>query len=374
MKVCHIGFARYPGIGAIAMYEHSRNMAKLGADVHVIATRDKGKKGEKIDGVTAFLVESHSVKKLSVYPFLFIMKAYAYLKTFPDATFDIIHVYHFSGSSFFPIFLRNKGKKWIFFTCSGPIRGGLISRIGWQIQSAESRFFNHIILRDESHIPPFSYRKDDDITIVPIGADFDLFSPGESGIREMYGIGPDEFLFLYVGNLHPIRRVETVIEAFKMVNKKKEARLMIVGNGGTERLRAYAEALKMEDRVVFTGGIPHKEVPLYMRCCDVFVSHVPITPDFDIQPPLKTVEALACGLPVIATNTLGNRRFITHGENGYLSGDDAVSIKNAMITLMEDESLKRKLGKNATSSVRMYNWEAIVKNKLLPAYERLVAG
>jgi glycosyltransferase involved in cell wall biosynthesis len=372
MKVCYIGFARYPGVGAIAMYEHSRNLAKLGADVHVVATAEKGKRGEELEGVTVFLVESPSVKKLSVYPLLFIKKAYAYLKTFPDGAFDIIHVVHFSGSSFFPVFLRKKAKKWVFFTGSGPIQGGLISKVGWWIQSAESRFFDHLILRDKSHIPPFSYRKDGDITIVPIGADFNLFSPGKSDIREKYGIDPDEFLFLYVGTLHPIRRVETVLEAFNLMSENPEARLMVVGNSGTQRLRTYAETLTVEDRVVFTGTIPHREVPQYMRCCDVFVSHVPMTPDFDIQPPLKTVEALACGLPVIATNTLGNRRFISHKKNGYLTGDDAVSLKDAMVTLMEDEPLRRKLEKNAHSSVSMYNWETIVRDTLYPVYERLI--
>ena len=372
MRVCHIGFSQFPGIGTIAMYEYSRNLAKLGVDVRVIAAGEKREEKE-IDGVHVSLLESHSMKKRSVHPLLFTYRLLSYVRTFQDAEFDIIHVYHFPGSSSLPLFLRNKGRKWVFFTTSGPIRGGITSQVGWKLQSVESRFFDHIILRDESHIHQFKYRNNDEISIVPIGADLSLFSPGESSIREMYGIDPSEFLFLYVGNLHPARRLETVIEALKMVNKQKSARMMMVGNGGTQRLNHYAEAAGV-DGVIFTGSVPYDDVPSYMRCCNVFVSYVPQTPEFDIQPPLKTVEALASGLPVIATDTLGNRRFITHMENGFLSGDDAVSLKNAMIELMENEALTEKLAKNAEQSVTDYDWRAIVKKRLLPVYEQLISG
>jgi len=370
MKVCHIGFSRYPGIGSVAMYEYSRNLARLGIDVQVIAAGETDTKEKEIDGVTVLFIKSSSVKNLSMYPFLFLVRVYRYLKRVPDSAYDIVHVYHFPGSSSFPFLLRGKGKKWIFFTTSGPIRGGVTSRIGWSIQSAESRLFDHIILRDKSHTSPFSYTKD--ITIVPIGADFNRFSPGKSHMRDRYSVDPDEFLFLYVGNLHPARRIETVIEALKMVNEKREAKLMLVGNGGTKRLKKYAKDLKVSSQVIFTGSIPYEEIPLYMRCCNVFLSYVPVTPEFDIQPPLKTVEALACGLPVIATDTLGNRRFVNHRENGFLSGDDVLSVRNSMVTLMENESLRKELKKNARPSAQTYDWETIVRDKLLPAYEKLI--
>lgn len=372
MRVCHIGFSRYPGIGSVAMYEYTRNLAKLGVDVQVIATEETEKEEKEIDGVKVFYVKSPSVKNLSVYPLPFTQQSLLYLKKFPDSYFDIIHVYHYPGCFLFPLFLRNKGKKWIFFTTSGPIRGGFISKMGWSMQSYESHYFDHIILRDKSHIFTFSYRKNEDITIVPIGADLNYFSPGKSPMRKKYGIDPSTFLFLYAGNLSPLRRIETLIEGLKVVTKKTDAVLMLVGDGGTERLKKYAEAVGMKSRVYFTGGVPYTAVPSYMRCCNSFLSYVPVTPEFDIQPPLKTVEALACGLPVIATNTLGNRRFITHRENGLLTADDAVSLGHSMLELMENDALRKRLERNARPSVVEHDWGAIVKNKLLPAYERIL--
>ncbi len=367
MKVCHIGFSHYPGIGSVSMYEHSRNLAALGADITVIAAGETSKDFQ-VDGVRTHFIKSPSVKNFSVYPLLFTLKAVSYLRKLPGS-FDVVHVYHFPGSSLLPLLLKRKAKKWIFFTTSGPVRGGILSKIGWGLQSLESRFFDHIILRDESHIPQFSYRRE--VTIVPIGADFKLFSPGKSSVREQYKIDPDSFLFLYAGNLHPVRKIEVLIDGLKMV---KKAHLMIVGDTGEKRLRDYAENAGMSQHITFTGAVPYREVPLFVRCCDVFLSYVPITPEFDIQPPLKTLEALACGVPVIATDTLGNRRFITHRKNGYLVEDDAVSLGNAMRELMEDKSLLKTLRENARSSVADYDWSKIVKNKLLPTYTRLVSG
>jgi glycosyltransferase involved in cell wall biosynthesis len=372
MNVCHIGFSRYPGVGSISMYEHSINLAALGLNIQVIAAGEKEEE-KRINNLNIFLVNSASVKKLSVYPLLFVYAVLSYCKKFPDKKFDIIHVYYFPGCFLLPLLLKNKGKKWVFFTTSGPIQGGITSCIGWRMQSFESRFFDLIILRDESHKPPFVYRKDE-ITIVPIGADFNLFSPGTSFMREKYGIEPSVFLFLYVGNLLPVRKIETLIDALKIVLKTKKAALMVVGSGGTQRLTQYAQEVGVKDYVIFTGEVPFTDVPEYMRCCDIFLSYVPITPEFDIQPPLKTVEALACGLPVIATNTLGNRRFITHKENGYLTGDDVSSVADSMLVLMENEALRQKLKMNARPSAADHHWKAIVKERLLPAYKNILKG
>jgi glycosyltransferase involved in cell wall biosynthesis len=371
MKTCHIGFSWYPGIGSVSLYEHSQNLAKLGVDVQVVAAGRKRQEKE-MNGVRVLLAESPSVTNLSLYPLLFIYKAGQFLRRVPDCEFDIIHVYHFPGAFALPLFLRKKGRKWIFFTTSGPVKGGIISKLGWAVQTHESRLFDHLILRDPSHIPQFSYRDPHEITIVPIGADLDLFRPGNSTGRKDLGIDEDTFLFVYAGNLGRVRKIETLIDALKLLGTEK-ATLLLVGDGGTERLRLYAKAAGMEDQVVCTGSVPYEKVAGYMRCGDVFLSYVPLTPEFDAQPPLKTVEALACGLPVIASDTRGNRRFVTHKENGYLVQDDAVSVYRAMAHLMEDESLRKKLAHAARPSVSHCGWGDIVKNSLLPAYRKILA-
>jgi glycosyltransferase involved in cell wall biosynthesis len=371
MKTCHIGFSRYPGIGSVSLYEHSQNLAKLGVDVQVVAAGTK-KQEKEMNGVRVFLAESPSVTNLSLYPLLFIYKVSQFLRRVPDYEFDIIHVYHFPGAFVFPLFLRKKGRKWIFYTTSGPVKGGTISKLGWAAQTYESRLFDHLILRDPSHVPQFSYRNPHEITIVPIGVDLDLFRPGDSAAREDLEIDEDTFLFVYAGSLGRVRKIETLIDALKLLETKKAA-LLLVGDGGTERLRLYAKNAGMEDQVVCTGSVPYEKVAEYMRCGDVFVSYVPLTPEFDMQPPLKTIEALACGLPVIASNTKGNRRFVTHRENGYLFQDDSGSVYRAMAHLMEDESLRKKLAHAARPSVSGRRWGDIVKNSLLPAYMKILA-
>lgn len=372
MKVCHIGFSRYPGLGSIAMYEYSRNLSFLGVDVSVIAAGKTTGEGI-IDGVRVFFMKSPSVTNLSIYPLFFVLKCIFYMRKIPDHEFDIIQVYHFPFSSLLPFLFRSKSKKWVFFTTSGPVRGSFISFLGWKLQTLESWIFDHVILRDEAHKIQFSYRKDDTITIVPIGANLGFFHDQKSSIREKFRIDPDMFLFTYAGSLNPVRKIETLIDSLKSVLTHEEAALMIIGNGWSERLREYAQVNHMEDHVIFTGEIPYDQVPVYLAAANCFISYVPITPEFDIQPPLKTVEALATGLPVIATDTLGNRRFIRHGENGVLTGDDASSMSSAMLLVMHNDSLREKVQKNARKSIEEHDWKKIVSQKLLPAYERILA-
>jgi glycosyltransferase involved in cell wall biosynthesis len=354
------------------MYEYSRNLSLLGIDVCVVAAGEKNKE-KTVDGAQVSFLKSSSVTNLSIYPLFFVLKCLLYLRNLPDNAFDIIHVYHFPFCSLLPAVYRSKGMKWVFFTTSGPVKGSFISYLGWKLQTLESQIFDHVILRDASHIPQFSYRSDSTITIVPIGADLKFFAPHPSSIRETYGIDEDVFLFTYVGSLNAVRKIETLIDALDTGFNGEKVALMIVGNGGTQRLKEYAQEKNIIDHIIFTGEILYGRVPEYLAVADCFISYVPITPEFDIQPPLKTVEALAMGLPVIATNTLGNRRFIRDGENGLLTGDDVHSISSAMLHILKNPSLREQLKKNARPSVQEHDWQKIVSEKLLPTYERILS-
>ena len=93
-----------------------------------------------------------------------------------------------------------------------------------------------------------------------------------------------------------------------------------------------------------------------------------------LQPPLKTVEYLAAGLPTVATDTLGNRTFVQHGINGVLCGDSAKEYGQSLAALAQDESGYMRMQQMARSSVDTYDWRAIVQNRLIPAYYQILAG
>ncbi|HRE16056.1 MAG TPA: glycosyltransferase, partial [Rhodocyclaceae bacterium] len=94
---------------------------------------------------------------------------------------------------------------------------------------------------------------------------------------------------------------------------------------------------------------------------------------FEHQPPTKTVEYLAQGLPVIATDTAGNRSFIRHGVNGILSSDTPATFGQAIIDLLQSSHQIKELAAHARTSVTAFNWENIVREQVIPHYKKVLA-
>jgi glycosyltransferase involved in cell wall biosynthesis len=111
-----------------------------------------------------------------------------------------------------------------------------------------------------------------------------------------------------------------------------------------------------------------------LNAADIGISYVPKTPQYDPQPPLKTVEFLACGLPTIATDTVGNRVFIRNEYNGLLIDDTVESLSNAIVKLVTDTSLRTKFASVSRQSVRKYDWQNIVEKKLIPIYRWIISN
>jgi glycosyltransferase involved in cell wall biosynthesis len=88
--------------------------------------------------------------------------------------------------------------------------------------------------------------------------------------------------------------------------------------------------------------------------------------------PKTLLEAMACGLPVIGTNVEGIKEVIEHRENGILCETDSGSIKEAITTIMEDEGLRKRLGKNARKTIEeRFSLEKMV-DKELELYTQLL--
>jgi len=121
-----------------------------------------------------------------------------------------------------------------------------------------------------------------------------------------------------VGGLHESRELDTLISAYGKVDGPT-TRLLVIGDGRDRTaLEAHAASIGLEDEVTFTGSIPHSEIPSHLAALDIGLAWIPDRPQYRNQPPLKTVEYLAAGLPVIATPTPGNLEFCS-SRNSVLS-------------------------------------------------------
>ncbi|WP_299024194.1 glycosyltransferase [uncultured Thermanaerothrix sp.] len=132
-------------------------------------------------------------------------------------------------------------------------------------------------------------------------------------VRQAWNLDPDRPLFLYVGRLDPEKRLPVLLKAVAEV-QGRPFQVALAGEGGMEAtLRRWVSAHHLQDRVQFLGWVPREAVIQLLQAADVFVM------PGDVESlSLATLEAMACGKPVIAARAMALPELVHHGENGRL--------------------------------------------------------
>ena len=150
----------------------------------------------------------------------------------------------------------------------------------------------------------------DKIYVIPGGVDLEKFSPARLSdmIRSRYGYPPDKYLLLTVRNLVPRMGLEKLILAMKQIVAETNNVHLVIGGEGPLRmtLNAIVKRLNLESDISFAGFIPEESLPDYYRMADVFVLPTRNLEGFG----LVTLEALACGVPVLGTPVGGTKEIL----------------------------------------------------------------
>jgi glycosyltransferase involved in cell wall biosynthesis len=194
------------------------------------------------------------------------------------------------------------------------------------------------------------------ITTIPAGVDLEHFHPAadRGAVREELGIPHDRNVLLTVRDLEPRMGIEAFLEA--LARMSPERTLGIVGGTGPLSVTLAHEARRLGvDRLVrFVGHIPEDELPLYYQAADLFVLPTRAHEGFG----LVTVEALACGTPVVATPVGATPEILGPLDPRLLSEDpSADALLNALergLRLVSDPGLRRRCRIYAE---RRYNWD-----------------
>jgi glycosyltransferase involved in cell wall biosynthesis len=209
--------------------------------------------------------------------------------------------------------------------------------------------------------------------VVPNGIDADLFRPRRKPeLRAELGL-PDGRLLVSVGRLSRVKGMDVAIRALgSLATLHDDARLVLVGRGEEEpALRALADELGVATRVVFAGPQPPERVAAYLAAADLFL--FPTTREE--AAPLVLPQAMACGLPVVASRIGGIPEVVgDDGLNGLLvePGDTAAVVEESN-RVLSDEELRRRLGQAARSRVLAeYTVERMVE-RTVAVYEAAAA-
>lgn len=156
---------------------------------------------------------------------------------------------------------------------------------------------------------------------------------------------------IYLGRLLPQKGVTDLIQA---VRRLPSAELLIVGDG-SERVRL--EAIANDIRVTFTGQVPPSTVMEYLQQARVLA--LPAYKGDGL--PNVILEAMAHGVPVVATNTAGIPDVVRHGETGYLfRPGDVQQLATYINRLLTDDVLHQQFGEQSLQAIQLYSWDRVV--------------
>jgi glycosyltransferase involved in cell wall biosynthesis len=203
------------------------------------------------------------------------------------------------------------------------------------------------------------------IEVLPTGIDLERFRPGSrAAARQALGLGPADRILLCVGRLDREKNLEFLLRAFTRVDTPG-ARLVLVGRGmHAEALRSAAAAAGVGDRVEFRGGLPPDGLPTYYRAADVFV----FASTSETQG-LAVLEAMACGLPVVAVRASGIEEVVAEGVSGLLAPEDPAVFAAAATQVLADTDLAAKLAVGGREAAARLGSLAMVE-RLVAAYRR----
>lgn len=259
--------------------------------------------------------------------------------------------------------LLNPSNLWVTWRDRRMLRGGRYRRIVAISERVRRQ------LKEHYHVA------DDRIVTIPNGINLARFDPhnasARSEVRRGFGVPDDAPLVLFVGSQFRLKGLEFAIRA--LGEMKTEAFLLVVGGDTQAPFKRLAEQLGVSDRVIFAGA--RSDLPEIYPAADAFV-----LPTLYETFALVCLEAMASGLPILASPVGGIEDYLVDGANGFHIQRDAREIAAKLDRVLNDPTLHARLRESGLATARNYSWEKIAKqylnlfNDLLAERARKVQG
>ncbi len=212
---------------------------------------------------------------------------------------------------------------------------------------------------------------------IPNSVDTDLFQPvppkTKSKLREALGLPQDKRLVIFTGRLVSYKGLPLLLQVWgRIARENPETALVLVGGGSMdiynaeEQLKDYVAANHLENKVIFCGEV--QNVHQYLQASDIFV--------FPTQKEafgISVIEAMACGLPVVATPVGGLMDILVHERNGLvIRPDHGEDLYKELKRLISDKGLAEALGKSALQTAKDCYSVNRVTGKYLELFQQLL--
>lgn len=244
----------------------------------------------------------------------------------------------------------------------------LAARLYWRLQIPIAARRSSFVITDSEHarqeiMADFQVAPER-IKAIMLGFDPRMLARADAGVtslvRQKYGL-PEGYL-LYVGTIQPRKNIDTLIEAYARLRGQRSVvpKLVIVGRKGWlyDRLFARISELGLVDEIIFTGFVPDEELPHIYAGAALF-AYLSFFEGFGLPP----LEAMACGLPVVTSDTTSLPEVV--GDAGIaVPPADVDAVVAAMARILDDGAFARRLGERGRERAGLFSWEAAARETL----------
>jgi Glycosyltransferase len=302
--------------------------------------------------------------------------------------YDIVHVHTPIAAAIARIAAKIAGVKHIVYTAHGFYfhegMGKLAYLFYYNLEKYFARYFTDWLLlqskEDYELCLAKKFKTPDKILHISNGVDIiykfnpSLIDPGrKQRLKAELGLGLQDVVITFIGRFVREKGIFELLEAFhRLLSKFNHVKLLLIGDTlSSERdQEAYQQINKLTSNpsIVITGF--RKDIPELLSISDIFV-----LPSYREGLPRSIIEAMAMGLPVIATNIRGCREEVIDGHNGFLVEKcNADQLYEKMHQLVQDQDLRMTMGKNGRRMVEREFNEDIVIEKQLALFDRLTGN
>lgn len=178
-------------------------------------------------------------------------------------------------------------------------------------------------------------------------------------------------IILFVGNMKPHKNLAGLMEAFARLRQDDgvDCQLVVIGEKDRHfwQIQAKVQELKLQQEVVFTGLVAEDEMPLFYNAAEVLV-----LPSLYEGFGLPALEAMACGTPVVCSNTSSLPEVV--GDAAILFNPKSIDeMTKAISRLLGDKSLKQKMVKEGLERAKLFSWKKTVQ-ETVEVYNQAIKG
>lgn len=382
LRIAHLTatFPPYPGGAGNTAYRFARGQAERGNHVEVFTAAVEGDAPDPGDAIVHRIDPVMAIGNAPLIPSLARLDS-----------FDVVHLhYPFIFGSELTLLgrlrKRRRGAALIVHYKNRLLgrrtRGLMFETYEHTVAPALIRAADRVLVLSEDHARSVTYlnraleKTPERVIVMPNGVDTDAFSPGPdtSGLRSELGIPADAVVAAFVATLdraHHFKRLDVAIEALARTRARNVH--MIVAGGGEllAGFRAEAVAAGLGARVHFLDRVPHGELPEVLRASDLFVLTTEPPESFGIV----LIEAMACGLPAIATDYPGVRAVVDEATGVLIPAGDSAAAAEALDRMVDmgSEGRERYGSAGRRKSEEQWAWPALL-DQMDDAYAEAIAA